>query len=190
MRRKSGHLIASIVQAIVSHPDKSRLIALEESSNNHHTPFSEQSKEMIHSSGNVEGFELCQLSERIQCPHRLGFSTRRILHCDCGTCLIPSEQVRQLNNEQFDVLTIPFFTIEKGTYRGYRCDRSDERKSYQQAKVASWKAKTKGFSSIHDRFLQQESYRNSEMEIAWTEETGLLINTLASEDHFFCRDAC
>ena len=109
----------------------------EESSNNQHTPFSEQSKEMNHSSGNVEGFELCQLSERIQCPHRVGFSTRGISHCDCGTCLIPSEQVRQLYKEQFDVLTVPFFTIEQGTYRGYRCGRSDERKSYHQAKVAS-----------------------------------------------------
>ena len=58
----------------------------------------------------------------------------------------------------------------------YRCDRSDERKSHQQAKVASWKAKTKGFSSINDRFLQQESYRNSKWRLPWTEETGLLIN--------------
>ena len=108
----------------------------EESSNNQHTPFSEQSKKMIHSSGNVEGFELCELSEKIQCPHRVD-SQQEEFYTDCGTCLIPSEQVRQLNKEQFDVLTVPFFTIEQGTYRGYRCGRSDERKSYQQAKVAS-----------------------------------------------------
>ena len=60
--------LAIIVQANhVSIQTKIRLIAeLEESSINQNTPFSDQSEDMIHSSRNVEGFELCQLFDRLQ----------------------------------------------------------------------------------------------------------------------------
>ena len=39
---------------------------------------------MIHDSGNVEGFELCQQSHRIQCPHFLKDSVEGIVYCDGG----------------------------------------------------------------------------------------------------------
>ena len=45
------------------------------------------------------------------------------------------------------------------------------------------KPKTKGFSSIHDRSLLQESFRHSQMEIGWTEETCSHMDALALEDH-------
>ena len=98
----------------MSHPNKIRLIAeLEENSINQYTPFSDQSENMIHLSGNVEGFELCQLFDRIQCTHCMRHSMRGVTNCECGPCIIPLERVRRLNKERFEVLTIPLFTIKK-----------------------------------------------------------------------------
>ena len=36
-----------------------------------------------------------------------------IVFCDRGTCLVPSETTRRLNQERYAVLTIPLFTINK-----------------------------------------------------------------------------
>ena len=136
---------------------------------------------MIHSSGNVLGIELHQKSERIQCPYCMRYSMGGIIYCDCGTWLILSEQVRRLNQERFNALTIPFFAIKKGTHRGYRCGRSEGQKSYHQAKVVSRTAKTKGFSSIDGKFMQPESIAKSQMEIGWTEETCLHMEAIAGK---------
>ena len=110
---------------------------------NQYTPFSEQSEEMIHSSGNVEGCELCQLSDRIQCTHCMRYSKRGMIYCACGTCLIPLEQVRRLNKERIEVLTIPFFTIKKGenTEGIVVVVQNGRQKLYHQAKLASRKSK-------------------------------------------------
>ena len=99
---------------IMSHPEKSKLIAeLEESSINQYAPFSDQSEDMVHSSRNVEGFDLCQSSDRIQRTHRMRYSMRGMIYCDCGICLCLLERVRRLNTERFEDLSMPFFTIKK-----------------------------------------------------------------------------
>ena len=182
--------IARVVQAIESHPDNRRLIAaLEESRNNQYTPFSEQSKDMIHSSDFVD-LSYVSCPERSQCPHCMRYSVERLVYCNCGTGLIPSEQVRRLKRKRFDVPTTPFFTIKKeDTHRGYRCDQS-EGQSYHQAKVAARSARTKKFLSIQDGFIEKASYRGSQMAIGSTEETCLRKDALAAEDHSCCCDAC
>ena len=76
-------------------------------------PFSEESKEMIQKSRNVKGFEVRQASEQAQCPYCMRNPMRGVVHCDCGSCLVPSDQVRQRKKERFDVFMIPFFTFKK-----------------------------------------------------------------------------
>ena len=39
---------------------------------------------MIHSTGNVECFEWCEISPKIQCLHCMTYQTERIVCCDCG----------------------------------------------------------------------------------------------------------
>ena len=58
-RRKVVGDIGKLVHAILSHPNKDTLIA-ELQSNNPYTPFSEESKHMIHSLAIVESFKLCE----------------------------------------------------------------------------------------------------------------------------------
>ena len=41
------------------------------------------------------------------------------MYCDCGTCLIPSEEeARRLNKERFDVLTLPYLQFQKEEHSG------------------------------------------------------------------------
>ena len=110
-----------LVQTTLSDPDKDKLIReLRESRYNEYTPRSEDAKEKIHSQGNTECFELCVLSEKIQCAHRLRYSTPGNLYRRCGTILAKEhegsealEVIRELNHRGFDRLTIPLYTLKK-----------------------------------------------------------------------------
>ena len=44
----------------------------------------------------------------------------------------------------------------------------------------------KKFEGIHDRFLKDSTYRDSQLKIGWTEETCIAMDKLAQEDHYFC----
>ena len=96
---------------------------------------------MIHNFGIVEDFELLQVSQQTQCPYCMKYSMKGVLYCDCGTCLILSEQVRKLNKKQLDDLTIPFFTIKRGTHRGYRYGQCVEQKSVPPSQRGSQEGK-------------------------------------------------
>ena len=44
----------------------------------------------------------------------------------------------------------------------------------------------KKFEGIHDRFLKDSTYRDSQLKIGWTEETCRAMDKLAQEDHSYC----
>ena len=59
---------------------------------------------MIHTQGNVAGFELCQISHTIQCPSLLHeiLDGRNCVFFDCGTCLLLSEQARRSERSRYE----------------------------------------------------------------------------------------
>ena len=57
-----------------------------------------------------------------------------------------------------------------GAHRGARQGRSEDQKPFHQAREAFEKAKKKRYESILDRFQNQESYRDSQTDIRWTED--------------------
>ena len=87
------------------------------------------------------------------------------VYCDCGTCLIPLEQARRLNKYRLDVLTIPFFTIKKEHTEGIAMVSQKDKKTYYQATLAARSARKIIFLSMHDRFLNHKSCRESQMAI-------------------------
>ena len=94
--------------------------------------FTEESKLMIHTLGIVENIELCHICHNIRCPHCVKYLTEGTPQCDCGTCLIPSEEARTLKKARYDVLAIPFFPNEKGSKPGstaWSIGRSESRPS-------------------------------------------------------------
>ena len=77
-------LIRRLVHQVKNHPNKDALIA-DLQSNRTYNPFSKESRQMLHTMGNVECSELCEISSKIQCPHCPKQRTEGIVHCTCGT---------------------------------------------------------------------------------------------------------
>ena len=65
------------------------------------TPFREESKKIIHNLGNVEYFELCEVSAKTQCSSWAKYWPDGIVYCTCGHCPIPSEKIRLMTKEKF-----------------------------------------------------------------------------------------
>ena len=54
-------------------------------SNNHeYKPMSECAKDFMKSQGNIEDFELCELSRKVQCEHCLKQVAEGHVYCECG----------------------------------------------------------------------------------------------------------
>ena len=52
------------------------------------------SMEMIREFGNVELFEVCETTPKVQCSHCLLYWNQGIVYCTCGQCLIYTESTR------------------------------------------------------------------------------------------------
>ena len=57
--------------------------------------------------GNMEYFEIYEITPNRQCTNCMTYSPRKIVYCTCGTCLRPSYNVRKSNSDRYDVLSIP-----------------------------------------------------------------------------------
>ena len=90
--------------------------------------------------GNVECFELCEISPLVPCPYCLTYWTEGIVYCTCGTCLVPTELTRKLNGDWFDALKVPNFVIKKGAQHGAPHGKSKTQRGYHQAKQSMRKA--------------------------------------------------
>ena len=54
-----------------------------------------------------------------RCAHDCStYWTTGIENCTCGTCLRPSDEIRKLNKDRFDVLSIPNYVIKNTTSSG------------------------------------------------------------------------
>ena len=79
-------VVNKLILHFETHPDREALQG-ELKQSRAFNPFSEQSKEMIHSKGTMEYFEICEITPKIQCPNCLTYWTKGIENCTCGTCL-------------------------------------------------------------------------------------------------------
>ena len=94
----------------------------------------------------------------------------------------PSDRVRQLNSDRYDVLSIPNCVIKKGPSHGRRHGNTERQIIYSYVKLSSKKAKKKVYKSMH-RFLRCPIYRKSHFDIGWAEEHCKRLIEIAAEDH-------
>ena len=189
--KEAKHLrVQELVKKIEHHPHREAL-QTDLQQNNVYNPFSKDSKEMIRELGNVELFELCETTPKVQCSHCLLYWNQGILYCTCGQCLIYSESRRNLNRLRLDAISIPDNVIKKGTSHGARHGKTKEQIEYHMAWNA-WKrcckkvdSQGEHFTGIHDRFLIDPVYRESQLAIGWTEQKCKEWDELAKEDHTF-----
>ena len=86
---------------------------------------------------NTEGFELCELSEKVQCSHCSRYLASGNIYCRCAT-LFPKEQGRSGDigtNTQAESRTIRSFNIsqvsfEENVQRRNRCGSTAEQEAY------------------------------------------------------------
>ena len=95
--KEAEHLrVQELVRRIENHPHREALQA-DVQQNNVHNPFSKNSKAMIRELGNVELFELCETSPKVQCSQCVLHWNPGIVYCTYGQCLIYSETRRKFN---------------------------------------------------------------------------------------------
>ena len=113
------------------------------------------------------------------------------MYCTCGQCLIDSESRRNLNKLRLDALSIPNYVTKKGRSHGARHGKIKEQIEYHTAWNA-WKrcckkidSQSEHFTRIHDRFLRDPVYRESQLAIGWSEQKCKEWDELAKEDQTY-----
>ena len=119
------------------------------------------------------------------------FWNQGIVYCTCGQFLVESESRIKFNKLRLDALSIPHCVIKKGRCHGARHGKTEEQKEYHIAwnarKRCCEKVDSHGghFTGIHDRFLRDPVYRESQFAIGWTEQKCKEMDELAKENHTY-----
>ena len=113
------------------------------------------------------------------------------MYCTCGQCLIYSESRRKFDKLRLDALSIPHHATKKGRSHAARHGNTEEQKEYHIAWNA-WKrcckkvdSESEHVTGIHDRFLRDPVYRESQLAIGWTEQKCKELDALAKENHTY-----
>ena len=80
--------VQKLIHQFETHPNREAL-QTDMKQNNAFNPSSEQSEEMIYRMGNMEYFEICEMTSKIQCHNCVTYWTKGSVNCTCGTCLRP-----------------------------------------------------------------------------------------------------
>ena len=139
-------------------------------------PFSEKSKDMIYSMGNMKYFEILREHSQHTLPQL--YDILAVLHIANAE---HAYKVRKLNSGRCDVPSVPPYVIEKGPSHGRRHGNTERQRIYHQAHGSSRKATKKGHKSIQDRFLRCATYRQSQLNIGWTEEHCARLDEIDAE---------
>ena len=123
--KEAEHLrVQELAQRIETHPHRAALEA-DLQQNNVYNPFIENWKQMIRELGNVDLFELCETTPKVQCSQCLLYWNQGIVYCTCGQCLIYSEPRRKFNIVRMNAISIPDYVIKKDATHGAQHGKTD-----------------------------------------------------------------
>ena len=91
-------------------------------------------------------------------------------------------RIRKLKQKRFDLLTIPKYVLKKKLKRVNRHGPSVHQEEYCK-RWSSKKALKKRYASVHDRLMNDDMHRASQLAIHWTESICLRMDALAQEHH-------
>ena len=97
----------------------------------------------------------------------------------------PSDKSRKLDNDRFDVLSIPHYVIKKGPSRGARHGPTMMQRIYHIVHNSRRKTKKQDYKSILDRFLNSPRYRESQIATGWDEALCARYDEIALKDHSY-----
>ena len=169
------------MKKIESHPHRQDLQAdLQQS--NAYNPFSEKSKKMIQTMGNVELFELCETIPKMHCKECLLYWNQGIVYCTCGHLLRENQSSRRIHRWQVDLLSIPNYVIKKGRPHGNRHGKTEEQIKHFIVHNLRKRCIKKNFEGIHDRFQKDLTFRDSQLRIDRTEEECIQMDKDAQQN--------
>ena len=130
-----------------------------------------------------ELFELCETIPKVQCSECLLFRNQGIVYCTCGHLLKESESSQHFHQWRLDAFSIQHYVITKVRPRGARHGKTEAQKEHFIAHNARKRCIKRDYEGIHDRFLRDPVYRDSQLKIGWTEEKCIEMDKLAQKDH-------
>ena len=97
--------------------------------------FSEESRRVTYEMGNMELFELGQISSTVQCHSCLKHMPEGLKSCECGVCLWPDEDTINRMKASFQALIAPYELARVNRSRGERHGdqpwQEDQRNRYE-----------------------------------------------------------
>ena len=185
VKQAENSRVREFVKKIESHPLRQD-VQTDLQQNNAYNPLSEKSKKMIQDMGNVELFEFCETIPKVQCKDCLYYWNQGIVYCTCGHLLKESEASRGAIQWTLDLLSIQNHVIKKGRPPGHRYGKTKEQRDHHIAHNLRKRCIKRNFEGIHDRFLEDPVFRESQLEHDRTEEVCIQMDRDAQKD-FTCR---
>ena len=177
VKRSHGVNVHNLIQKIEKHPQRQ---ALQSDLQQHRAfnLFSKESQEVIKAAGNTELCEKFDVEPKAQGKACLSYW---IVYCTCGYFL--RERTRYSSSSLLTFFSIPNYFIKKGRPHGHRYGKKDRDHEYFIVNSFKKKCKKKNFLGIHDRFIRDEKFRKTMIELGRTEEVCREMDKLAKEDH-------
>ena len=137
---------------------------------------------MIQDMGNVELFELFETDPKTQCKECLSYWSEGIVYCTCGHLLKENAANRGVIQCTLVFHSIPNHVIKKGRPYGHRYGKTPQQREYHQAHNLKKRCLKRGYQGIHDRFLTDPEFRESQLEHDRIEEVCIKMDALADKN--------
>ena len=132
--------VKKLIQQFESHPNKESFLQ-DLNKTEEINEFSEKSQKLIAEMNNTEIFELCETSSKKQGPDCALYLVIGIVYCTCGRCLKSSEGTKELDKNNYGVLSIPGHGIKKNTISGAKHGPTERQRMYCKAQEVLQKAR-------------------------------------------------
>ena len=163
----------------------SRSTSIRFATNDAYNPFSDEPKAMIREMGNAELFELCEPIPKVQYSECLLYCNQEILYYTCGHLLVETNPAKifikatrcflnPAHRHQDDLVVL-------GTAK------TEAQKEHFVPHNARKRCTKKNSVGIHDRFLKDSTYRDSQLKnwLDW-KDVHLRWTKLMQENHSYC----
>ena len=117
--------------------------------------FSEESSRTIQELGNIELYELGEISKTVQCQACLNCAPESLIYCSCGVCLMTSPEQKKRIKIQFEVMSVPYYLVRVDYSRGSKHGEN----TWQKKTLAKKGARKHNHDSMERRWINDATYR-------------------------------
>ena len=141
--------------------------------------------------GNAELFEMCETNPKVQCSQCRLHWNQGVIYCTCGHLLVEkANPVKFLVNGDWMLSPSRTASSRRGNTMVLGTVELKHRNSTISPSTRGREIKRvdgqeEHYEGIHDRFLRDPVYRDSQLKIGWTEQKCIEMDELAQEDHSY-----